>query len=140
MIEVNKTGVLLAPTRLDFENDGVLNPAVIRIGDSVHLFYRAVRRGNYSTIGYCRLDGPLTIADRWDKPIMVPKFDYESHGVEDARIVKIEDLFYMTYTGYDGTNARGALAVSIFEKFYKKGDYCTSHNLCSVRFSGRICR
>ena len=122
MIEVNKTGVLLAPTRLDFENDGVLNPAVIRIGDSVHLFYRAVRRGNYSTIGYCRLDGPLTIAERWDKPIMVPKFDYESHGVEDARIVKIEDLFYMTYTGYDGTNARGALATSKdLKNFTKKG-------------------
>ena len=120
MIEVNKTGVLLAPTRFDFENDGVLNPAVIRIGDSVHLFYRAVRKGNYSSIGYCRLDGPLTIAERWDRPIMVPEFDYESHGVEDARIVKIEDLFYMTYTGYDGTNARGALATSKDLKNFKK--------------------
>jgi len=122
MIEVNKSGVLLAPTRLDFENDGVLNPGVIRIGDSVHIFYRAVRKGNYSSIGYCRLDGPLTIAERWDKPIMVPKFDYESHGVEDARIVKIDDLFYMTYTGYDGTNARGALATSKdLKNFTKKG-------------------
>ena len=112
MIEVKKTGVLLAPTRLDFENDGVLNPAVIRIGDSVHIFYRAVRKGNFSTIGYCRLDGPLTIAERWDRPFMVPEYDYESQGVEDARIVKIEDQFHMTYTGYDGTNARGALAIS----------------------------
>jgi predicted GH43/DUF377 family glycosyl hydrolase len=111
-MKVNKTGVLLTPTNLEFENDGVLNPAVIRIGDSVHIFYRAVRKGNYSSIGYCRLDGPLTIAERWDKPIMVPKFDYESHGVEDARIVKIEDQYYMTYTCYDGTNARGALATS----------------------------
>jgi predicted GH43/DUF377 family glycosyl hydrolase len=122
MIEVNKTGVLLAPTRLEFENEGVLNPAVIRIGDSVHIFYRAVRKGNFSSIGYCRLDGPLTLAERWDKPIMVPKFDYESHGVEDARIVKIDDLFYMTYTGYDGTNARGALATSKdLRNFTKKG-------------------
>jgi predicted GH43/DUF377 family glycosyl hydrolase len=32
--------------------------------------------------------------------------------VEDARIVKIDDLFYLTYTAYDGTNARGALATS----------------------------
>jgi predicted GH43/DUF377 family glycosyl hydrolase len=43
---------------------------------------------------------------------MVPEFDYESHGVEDPRIVKIDDLYYMTYTAYDGTNARGALATS----------------------------
>ena len=112
MIEVKKEGVLLASTDLEFENEGVLNPAVLREGDSVHIFYRAVRQGNYSSIGYCRLEGPLTIAERWDKPFMVPEFDYESHGVEDARIVKIDDLFYLTYTGYDGINARGALATS----------------------------
>jgi predicted GH43/DUF377 family glycosyl hydrolase len=112
MVEVKKEGVLLTKTDLEFENEGVLNPAVMREGDSVHLFYRAVRDGNYSSIGYCRLDGPLTIAERSDKPFMVPEFEYESHGVEDARIVKIDDLFYMTYTGYDGTNARGALAIS----------------------------
>jgi len=29
---------LLSKTDLEFENDGVLNPAVIREGDSVHLF------------------------------------------------------------------------------------------------------
>jgi predicted GH43/DUF377 family glycosyl hydrolase len=112
MIDVKKEGIILRKTEFEFENEGVLNPAVIRQGDSVHLFYRAVRKGNYSTIGYCRLDGPLTIAERWDKPFMVPEFEYESHGVEDPRIVKIDGLYYMTYTGYDGTNARGALATS----------------------------
>ncbi len=112
MIEVKKEGILLNKTSLEFENEGVLNPAVIREGDSVHLFYRAVRKGNYSTIGYCRLDGPLTVAERWDRPVMVPEFEYESHGVEDARIVKINGNYYLTYTGYDGTNARGALATS----------------------------
>jgi len=112
MIEVKREGILLKKTHLEFENQGVLNPAVIREGDSVHLFYRAVRNGNYSSIGYCRLDGPLTVVERWDKPLMVPEFDYESQGVEDPRIVKIDDLYYMTYTAYDGTSARGALATS----------------------------
>jgi len=112
MIEVKKEGILLSKTGLEFENEAVLNPAALRVGDNVHLFYRAVRKGNYSSIGYCRLDGPLTIAERWEKPILVPEFDYESHGVEDPRIVMIDDLYYMTYTGYDGTNARGALATS----------------------------
>jgi len=32
--------------------------------------------------------------------------------VEDPRIVKIDDLYYLTYTAYDGVNALGALAVS----------------------------
>jgi predicted GH43/DUF377 family glycosyl hydrolase len=120
MIKVKKEGIVLKKTHLKFENEGVLNPAVMREGDSVHLFYRAVQKGNYSTIGYCKLDGPLSVAERYDKPIMVPEFDYESHGVEDARIVKIDDLFYMTYTGYDGTNARGALAVSNDLKTFEK--------------------
>ena len=120
MIEVKKEGVLLTKTELEFENEGVLNPAVIREGDNVHIFYRAVRKGNFSSIGYCRLDGPLTIAERWNKPFMIPEFEYESHGIEDARIVKIDDLFYMTYTGYDGTNARGALATSSDLKIFTK--------------------
>ena len=120
MIEVKKEGVVLTKTLSEFENEGVLNPAVIREGDSVHIFYRAVREGNYSSIGYCRLDGPLTVAERWDKPIMVPEFDYESHGVEDARIVKIGNMFYMTYTCYDGINARGALATSKNLKHFEK--------------------
>lgn len=120
MITVKKEGILLAPTGLDFENEGVLNPAIIREGDCVHIFYRAVRNGNYSCIGYCRLDGPLTVTERWTKPFMVPEFEYESQGVEDARIVKIDDVYYMTYTGYDGTNARGALATSKDLKHFKK--------------------
>jgi predicted GH43/DUF377 family glycosyl hydrolase len=32
--------------------------------------------------------------------------------VEDPRLVRIDDVYYLTYTAYDGTNARGALAVS----------------------------
>ena len=112
MIDVKKEGILLSKTGLDFENEGVLNPATIREGDNVHMFYRAVQNGNHSSIGYCRMEGPLTIAERWKTPFMVPEFEYESHGIEDPRIVKIEDLYYMTYTAYDGTSARGALATS----------------------------
>jgi len=120
MIEVIKEGVLLIPRAFDFESDGVLNPAVIREGDCVHIFYRAVGKGNHSTIGYCRLDGPLNLSERNDVPLIIPEFDYESQGVEDARIVKIDDLYYLTYTGYDGTNARGALATSTDLKIFTK--------------------
>lgn len=122
MIEVKKEGVILHKTTLGFENEGVLNPATIRIGDDVHLFYRAVSKGNYSSIGYCKLNGPLTVAERTDTPILFPQFDYESHGVEDPRIVKVDDLYYLTYTAYDGVNALGALAVSTdLIHFEKKG-------------------
>ncbi len=127
MIEVKKEGVLLSKTNLEFENEGVLNPAIIRIDDNVHMFYRAVSMGNYSSIGYCRFDGPLSISERWEKPFMVPEFDYESHGVEDPRIVKIDDLFYMSYTAYDGTNARGAYATSKDMIHFKKQGLIVPH-------------
>jgi predicted GH43/DUF377 family glycosyl hydrolase len=120
MIIVKKEGIVLSKTNLDFENEGVLNPAVIREGDNVHMFYRAVQNGNHSTIGYCRLDGPLTIAERYNQPMIIPESEYESHGVEDPRIVKIGNTYYLSYTGYDGTNARGALATSKSLDSFKK--------------------
>lgn len=112
MIEVKKEGILLQKTPLHFENEGVLNPGVISDGEHIHLFYRAVSKGNYSTIGYCKLKGPLQVEERYDVPVVFSQFDYESHGVEDPRIVRIEGLYYLTYTAYDGVNALGALAVS----------------------------
>ncbi|MDI1255466.1 MAG: pesticidal protein Cry7Aa [Flavobacterium sp.] len=122
MIQVKKEGVILAKTLFVFENEGVLNPAAIREGNFVHLFYRAVSEGNHSSIGYCRLEGPLRVAHRNKKPLLIPEFDYECQGMEDPRIVKIEDLYYLTYTAYDGINALGCLAVSEdLVHFEKKG-------------------
>lgn len=112
MIEVKKEGILLQKTTNGFENEGVLNPAAIREGDFVHLFYRAVSKGNYSSIGYCKLKNEMEIVERSNTPVIFPQFPYEGHGIEDPRIVKIDDLYYLTYTAYDGTNALGALALS----------------------------
>ena len=89
MISIKKEGILLNKTELGFENEGVLNPAVISDGEVIHLFYRAVAKGNYSSIGYCKLISPLVVGKRDDVPIHFPQCDYETHGVEDPRITKI---------------------------------------------------
>jgi predicted GH43/DUF377 family glycosyl hydrolase len=83
------------------------------------LFYRAVAKGNFSTVGHCILSDPLTIEKRSDSPIIVPESEYEKHGTEDPRIVKIDDLFYITYTSYDGINALGTLKTSKDLKSWK---------------------
>lgn len=128
MIEVKKHGIILQETPLDFENEGVLNPAAIREGDFVHMFYRAVSKTNYSTIGYCKLMGPLEIEERMKTALLSPEFGYESHGMEDPRIVKIEDLYYLTYTAYDGVNALGALATSTdLINFKKKRNHSSTN-------------
>ena len=112
MIAIKKEGILLNKTELGFENEGVLNPAVIKNENGIHLFYRAVAKGNYSSIGYCKLSSPLLVGERADVPIHFPQCDYETHGVEDPRVTKIDDIYYMTYTGFDGVNALGVLALS----------------------------
>lgn len=112
MIKVKREGVVLEKTTHEFENDSVLNPAVIVDGDTVHMFYRAVRVHNQSTIGYCKLKGPMQVVERKTEPILSPEFDCESHGMEDPRIVQIDGIYYLTYTAYDGNNAMGALATS----------------------------
>lgn len=111
-LKVKKEGVLLEKTTLYFENEAVFNPAVIEENGIIHLFYRALSKGDFSTIGHCELDSPLQISKRYELPILMPQFDYEKKGMEDPRIVKIDGLFYLTYTAFDGINALGALTIS----------------------------
>ncbi len=144
MISVKKEGVILRRTTLNFEDEGVLNPATIQDGNTIHMFYRAVRKGNHSTVGYCKLEGPTTVVHRSETPILSPQFDYEVHGIEDPRIVKIDDLYYLSFAAYDGMNALGGLATSkdlvnferkglivpkiTFENFKKLAECCMTLN------------
>ncbi len=131
MLRAKKHGILLDKTSLGFENDGVLNPAAIQENGDLHLFYRAVRKGNYSTIGYAELSDPVTIKKRNKKPLLIPEYPYESQGIEDPRITKIDDTYYMTYTAYNKVNALGALATSKDLKTFQK------HGTITPRFTYR---
>lgn len=122
MLKIQKHGIVLEPTVHFFERKAVLNPAIYQDGDDVHLFYRAIDGDNKSSIGYARLNGPLDLVERWDKPIVTREYDYESEGIEDPRIVKIGDTFYMTYVVHDGKNAITAYATSkTLASFKKRG-------------------
>jgi len=120
MVTVKKHGIVLEKRDMDFEIEGVLNPAVIYEDGQIHMFYRAVAKGNRSTIGYCRFSDPLTVAERYDYPVIVVESEEEKHGVEDPRIVKIDGTYYMSYCAYDGINARGSVATSKDMKTWKK--------------------
>lgn len=116
-----KKKIILKPTKLKFENKGVFNPACIRKGKNVHMFYRALDKNNRSTIGYCKLDGPLKIVERSKKSFLVPESDYE-HNLEDPRIVCINGIYHLIYVAYDGKNVHIAYATSKdLKKFKKRG-------------------
>ena len=103
----------------EWEARAVLNPTVIQDKKGVeHIFYRAVAKDGVSCIGYARIiDGKL---ERFNKPLISPTKNYEKMGIEDPRITKVDDIYYMLYTVFDGKNARVAYAVSRDLKSWKK--------------------
>ena len=121
MVEVTRHGILLKPTMNSFENKGVFNPAVVKKGKDIHMYYRAWDKNNTSTVGYARLDSPLNVVERWDKPFMVGTTKYEK-SVEDPRVTLINGVYYMPYVAYDGKAVRIAYATSKdLKKFKKQG-------------------
>jgi len=121
-LNIKKLGSILESTTNEFEKTSVLNPAVYQEGQFLHIFYRAIDRNNESSIGYAKLKGPTKVVERMKTPIITKSFPYESKGVEDPRIVKLNDTFYLTYVAHDGQNALTAYATSKdLKKFTKKG-------------------
>ncbi len=129
MVRVRKERILLEATENEFENQAVLNPTMVQQGDTLHMFYRAVKEGNYSSIGYCKLKGPFDIVERRKSPILFPEHDYEIHGTEDPRVVLLDGTYYMFYTAYDGSNALVAYATSKDLKIWEK------HGIISPKMS-----
>src|SRR4030065_2876487 len=107
MLTIKNEGIILERTNLLFESEAVLNPGCIEVNGIVHMFYRAVNPGNYSTIGHCQLQDHKVIK-RLNQPILFPEYDYEKQGVEDPRIVFLDGIYYLFYTAYDGRNAPAA--------------------------------
>jgi predicted GH43/DUF377 family glycosyl hydrolase len=109
---------LLMPRGIGWESKAVFNPTAISVNSIVYLFYRSedwtgVNRWNgTSRIGLATSTDGFTFT-REDRPIIEPTESYETPGgCEDPRIVRIDDLYIMTYTGYDGGRARLCIATS----------------------------
>jgi len=122
MVKVSNGEIVLeSRTSLEFENEGVLNPACVEKDGIVHMFYRAIGKKKISTIGYCQLKNNKVIY-RSDKPVLFPEYFYEKKGLEDPRITFLEGKYYLLYTAYDGLNALVAYATSTdLKTWIKKG-------------------
>jgi predicted GH43/DUF377 family glycosyl hydrolase len=104
-----KNPILTPRKDVPWEARGTLNPAALDLGGAVHILYRAVDSNNISTIGYAKSKDGLSIDEREDKPIYIPRADFERHGCEDPRVSKIGDRIFMAYTGFDGNRPRVAI-------------------------------
>jgi predicted GH43/DUF377 family glycosyl hydrolase len=103
---------VIAPQGDGWESAGTFNPSVIRHDGQIVMLYRAQDGNGTSRLGYATsADGVRFI--RRPEPILSPETEYErGGGLEDPRLVKIDDRYYLTYTGYNKTDAQLCLATS----------------------------
>ena len=73
------------------------------------------------------------------KPAVFPKMPYETYGLEDPRITKIDDLYYITYKVVsDKGICTGLLTTEDFIHFDRKGIIFCPENIDVVLFPERI--
>jgi predicted GH43/DUF377 family glycosyl hydrolase len=103
---------VIAPRGDGWEAAGTFNPAVIEHAGRIVMLYRAQDKNGTSRLGYATSADGIRF-DRRSTPVLAPDTDYErGGGVEDPRLVKFDDTYYLTYTGYNKKDAQLCLATS----------------------------
>jgi len=103
--------VLLPNSLHAWEALNVFNCAVVRYNGLFHMLYRAQGVAYRSSIGYAvSIDG--LDWSRLDKPVLSYGGAFETRGVEDPRVTRMDSVFYMTYTGYSVHGPRASIAKS----------------------------
>src|SRR5262245_11728598 len=95
-----------------FQSAGTFNPAVVKKDGKFVMLYRAQDSNGTSRLGYATSTDGIHFS-QWAKPVMEPITRYERDGgVEDPRLIKLGDTYYLTYTGYNKKDAQLCLATS----------------------------
>src|SRR5437016_1628187 len=103
---------ILSPQGTTWESAGAFNPAVVFHNGKFVMLYRAQDATGTSRLGYAESPDGLHFTRRPD-PVLSPEADYEKDGgVEDPRLQKFGDTWYLTYTGYNKKDAQLCLATS----------------------------
>ena len=97
-----KDNPILKPNSNSWESRCVLNPAVVYDDDRKKfiMLYRAAGNDvrHQIVFGLAESDDGFNFKRVSDKPVFAPNHDEPEGGcVEDPRLVKIGDLYYMTY-------------------------------------------
>ncbi|HAE36962.1 MAG: Glycosidase-related protein [Candidatus Nomurabacteria bacterium GW2011_GWF2_35_66] len=115
--------IIIPKPESDWEAKATFNPAAIYLGGKTHILYRTLSNDNTSFIGYASSKDGLKIDERLDKPIYIPREDFEmkkmsngNSGCEDPRLTQIGKDIYLCYTAYDSVNPPKVAVSSISEK------------------------
>jgi predicted GH43/DUF377 family glycosyl hydrolase len=103
---------ILSPQGSTWESAGTFNPAAVAYKGKIVMLYRAQDSLGTSRLGYAESADGLHFTRR-PEPVLSPQADYEKDGgVEDPRLQKFGDTYYLTYTGYNKKDAQLCLATS----------------------------
>jgi beta-1,2-mannosidase len=103
---------ILSPQGDGWESAGAFNPAVVFHDGKFVMLYRAQDKNGTSRLGYAESNDGIHFIRR-SQPVLSPETAYEKDGgVEDPRLVKFGDTYYLTYTGYNKKDAQLCLATS----------------------------
>jgi predicted GH43/DUF377 family glycosyl hydrolase len=103
---------ILSPQGTEWQSAGTFNPAVIIRNGKFVMLYRAQDARGTSRLGYAE-SGDGIHFERMSTPVLAAEADYEKGGgVEDPRLVRLDDRYYLTYTAYNGKDAQLCLAES----------------------------
>ena len=98
---------IIGPEGDGFESAGTFNPSVVKYDGKFVMLYRAQDRHGKSSLGYATSQDGVHFVRR-SEPVLAAEAPYEAGGgVEDPRLVKIGDTFYLTYTGYNNQGGTG---------------------------------
>jgi beta-1,2-mannosidase len=111
---------ILSPAGDSWEGAGTFNPAVVVHEGKFVMVYRAQDVAGTSRLGYADSTDGIHFTRRRE-PVLIPETDYEmGGGVEDPRLVKLGDRYYLTYTGYNRKDAQLCLAESMDLTHWKR--------------------
>jgi predicted GH43/DUF377 family glycosyl hydrolase len=103
---------ILSPQGKDWQSAGTFNPAVVAKDRKFIMLYRAQDVRGTSRLGYAESADGIHFVRRAE-PVFSPEAAYEKDGgVEDPRLVKIGETYYLAYTGYNKKDAQLCLAAS----------------------------
>jgi predicted GH43/DUF377 family glycosyl hydrolase len=95
---------ILHPQGDGFESAGTFNPAVVKFHGKFVMLYRAQDTKGTSSLGYATSTDGVHFTRR-ATPVLTGEMPYEKGGgVEDPRLQKFGDTFYLTYTGYNNVD------------------------------------
>jgi predicted GH43/DUF377 family glycosyl hydrolase len=132
---------IIAPNPANtWESRATFNSAALLEDGKVHFIYRALGDNDLNVLGYATSKDGLTIDERSDEPIYIPREPFETPGghayktfaehfasgggyggIEDPRVTKVDDKIFMTYVAFDGANPpRAALTSISLDSFLNK--------------------